>query len=136
MAQMGASSHNAGLACLQSGCHGGTAGPAPPFFLGGTVYQDYPGTKPAAGVEVRIVDPEGHATSVHAGPEGNFFIPAGAQNGVTFPAAIGARDANTTRPMITLIAGAGMGSCAQASCHVPGGGPTTNTGNYFPIHVP
>jgi hypothetical protein len=136
MAQMGSSSHNAGLACLQPSCHGGTAGSAPPFFLGGTVYQDYLGTKPAAGVEVRIVDSAGHSASAYAGPEGNFFIPSGAQNGMTFPAAIGARDANTSRPMVTVIAGAGMGSCGQASCHVPGGGPMTNSGNYFPIHVP
>jgi hypothetical protein len=135
-AQMGISSHNAGLACLQPSCHGGTAGAAPTFFLGGTAYQDYQGTKPAAGMEVRIVDSAGHAASAYSGPEGNFFIPSGAQNGVTFPAAIGARDARTSRPMITLITGAGMGSCGQASCHVPGGGPTTNTGNYFPVHVP
>jgi hypothetical protein len=136
VAQMGVSTHNAGLACVQPSCHGGSGGPAPPFFIGGTVYQDYQGTKPAVGVEVRVVDSAGHAASAHSGPEGNFFIPSGGANGVNFPAAIGARDANTSRPMITAITGSGMGSCGQANCHVPGGGPMTSTGNYYPIHVP
>jgi hypothetical protein len=135
-AQMGISTHNAGMACLQPSCHGGTAGTAPRFFLGGTAYLDYQGTKPAVGVEVRIVDSAGHAVSAYAGPEGNFFVSSGAENGVTFPAAIGARDANTSRPMITAITGIGMDSCAQTTCHVAGGGPMTGTGNYFPIHVP
>jgi hypothetical protein len=136
MARTGTSTHNAGLACLQPACHGGTGGSAPHFFLGGTAYQDYQSTKPAAGVEVRIVDSAGHAASAYTGPEGNFFVPSGAEQGVTFPAAIGARDANTSRPMIAPITASAMGSCGQATCHVPGGGPMTNTGNYFPIHVP
>jgi hypothetical protein len=131
--QAGGSSHNAGKSCLQSGCHG-SGGEAPNFLIGGTVYKDYAGTMPAPGVEVRIVDSAGHAASTYTGPEGNFYI-GGGGGGITFPANVGARDGTTVRPMVTTLT-SGMASCGQSTCHVPGGGPTTNTGNYYPIHVP
>jgi hypothetical protein len=105
------------------------------MLLGGTVYSDYKGTQPAPGVEVRIVDSAGHSATAHSGPEGNFYILSAGANGVTFPAVVAARDARTTRPMITMLA-ATMGSCGQTTCHVPGGGPMSNTGSYYPIHVP
>jgi hypothetical protein len=133
-ARMGQDSHNAGKACLQSGCHGSSE--APSFLLGGTVYADYEGTTPAAGVEVRIVDSAGHAVSTYSSPNGNFYVGSGSANGVTFPAIVGARNATTTRPMITTLSTASMGSCGQTKCHVPGGGPQSGTGNYYPIHVP
>jgi hypothetical protein len=131
--QTGGDSHNAGKSCLQSGCHA-SGGEGPSFLIGGTVYKDYAGTVPAPGVEVRIVDSAGNAASTYSGPEGNFSIGAGA-SGISFPANVGARDGTTVRPMVTTLT-SGMGSCGQSTCHVPGGGPTTNTGNYYPIHVP
>ena len=134
VATMGSSSHNAGMSCIQSGCHGAAAA-ALPLLVGGTVYQDYQGTTPAPGIEVRIVDAAGHATSSYPGPEGNFYIMAANANGVAFPAAIGARDATAARPMVTTLT-ASLGSCGQTQCHIRGGGPTTGTGNYYPIHVP
>jgi hypothetical protein len=130
--QTGQSSHNPGQSCMQGGCHGGEA---PSFLIGGTIYADYKGMTPAAGVEVRIVDSAGHAASTHTGPNGNFHIPSGSANGVTFPAIVGARSGTTTRPMITTLTSS-MGSCGQTHCHVPGGGPVSGTGNYYPIHVP
>jgi hypothetical protein len=132
--QMGPDAHNAGQPCMQSGCHGSSE--APGFLIGGTVYTDYKGTTPAVGVEVRIVDSQGRAASAYTGQSGNFFIHSVNANGVTFPAVVGARNATTTRPMITVLSAAGMGSCGQAKCHVPGGGPQSGTGNYYPIHVP
>jgi hypothetical protein len=54
---------------------------------------------------------------------------------VTFPAVVGARRGTASRPMITTLASS-MGSCGQTHCHVPGGGPLSGTGNYYPIHVP
>jgi hypothetical protein len=129
--QTGQSSHNPGQSCMQSGCHGGEA---PGFLIGGTVYTDYKGTTPAVGVEVRIVDSAGHAASAYSGPNGNFHIPSGT-NGVTFPAAVGARSGSISRPMITTLTSS-MGSCGQTHCHLPGGGPPSGTGNYYPIHVP
>jgi hypothetical protein len=136
-AQTGSLTHNAGKSCLQSGCHGPTTGAnlAPGLLLGGTVYSDYLGTKPAVGVELRIVDSAGSSATARSGPDGNFYILSTGANGVTFPAAVGVRDMTTTRPMITTLT-TQMGSCAQTTCHVPGGGPMTNTGNYYPIHVP
>jgi hypothetical protein len=134
----GGGAHNAGLSCMESGCHGsvgaGGGGEGPTFLIGGTVYSDYKGSSPAAGVEIRIVDSAGHAASTYSGSNGNFYI-GGNANGVTFPAIVGARDGSTSRPMITPL-NAMMGSCGQQSCHVPGGGPTTNTHDYYPIHVP
>jgi hypothetical protein len=131
--QTGPSSHNPGQSCIEAGCHGGSE--APGFLIGGTVYADYKGTTPAVGVEVRIVDSAGRATSAYTGSNGNFHIPSGSANGVTFPAAVGARNGTVSRPMITTLTSS-MGSCGQTHCHVPGGGPMTTTGNYYPIHVP
>jgi hypothetical protein len=133
--QTGKGSHNAGMSCIHAGCHGSTAGAsgAPGFLLGGTVYADYKGAVPAPGVEVRIVDSAGRSASAYSGPEGNFYILSASANGVTFPAVVGARDATTMRPMITTLT-ASMASCGQATCHVPGGGPMSHTGNYYPVH--
>jgi len=121
---------------MQSGCHATQGGrsDAPEFLIGGTVYQDYFGLQPAAGVEVRVVDGNGHAVSAYSGREGNFYVRSSATNGVTFPAVVGARNGTITRPMITTLFGPAMGSCAQSPCHVAGGSPAT--GSYYPIHVP
>jgi len=133
-AQTGSSSHNAGMSCTKAGCHGSIAA-ASSFLIGGTVYVDYKGTTPAPGLEVRIVDSAGHAASAYSGPEGNFYIMSANASAVTFPAVVGARGAQGTRPMITTLA-VNMGSCGQTPCHLPGGGPLSSTGNYYPIHVP
>jgi hypothetical protein len=124
--------HNPGKSCMQNGCHG--SGEAPAFLIGGTVYKDYAGTTPNPGVQIRVLDSSGNSASTTSDSNGNFYIRAG-QGGVAFPAIVGARDATTTRPMVTQLTG-NMGSCNQGGCHVPGGGPTTNTGDYYPIHVP
>jgi hypothetical protein len=140
--QVGSSAHNQGTACTKSGCHGPGGGETP-FVIGGTVYKDYKGTIPAPGVEIRIKDMAGHAASVYSGMNGNFYIHTGA-SGVTLPAVVAARDATTTRPMITVLTATGfgvgvgtMGACASAGCHITGGtdgGPVS--GAYYPIHVP
>jgi hypothetical protein len=135
--QMGPSTHNPGMSCIQTGCHSGatSSAGAPGFLLGGTVYADYQGQTPAVGIEVRVADTQGHAVSVYSGPAGTFYLATGSAAGVTFPAVVGARDATSTRDMITVLT-SGLGSCDQTACHVPGGGSTTNTGNYYPIHIP
>jgi hypothetical protein len=132
--QMGTDSHNAGHSCIEAACHGSVAA-AESFLIGGTVYADYKGTMPAAGVEVRVADSAGHTISTYSGPEGNFYITSASAGNVTFPAVVGARTANSTRPMITTLT-VSMGSCGQTPCHVPGGSPIGATGNYYPIHVP
>jgi hypothetical protein len=131
------SSHNAGMACLAAGCHAtsGGAGGAPNFVFGGTVYADYQGQTAAPGVEVRAVDAQGKSVSVFSGPEGNFYLLTSNANGLSFPIVVGARNATMTRPMITTLT-ASNGACGQTTCHVPGGGSSTSTGNYYPIHLP
>jgi hypothetical protein len=131
----GNDAHNPGQSCVGQGCHAGPGahGDGPAFLIGGTVYQDYYGKIPAAGVEVRVLDSAGHAASAYSGRNGNFYIGANNGNGVTFPAVVGARDGTTTRPMITTLTDT-MGSCGQSQCHVVGGSPTM--GAYYPIHVP
>jgi len=131
----GDQAHHPGESCLQSGCHRSSGSDPPGLFIGGTVYTDYAGNTPAAGIEVRVVDSTGNAVSVYSSKNGNFYLKASNAGSLTFPVVVGARDGTTTRPMITTLT-SDMGSCRQNGCHVPGGGPTTTTGNYYPIHVP
>jgi hypothetical protein len=130
----GDTAHNAGKSCMNKGCHptAGGGGEAPSFLIGGTVYEDYYGTTPAVGVEVRIVDSAGNAASAYSDRGGSFYIRSSGTN-VTFPAVVGARNGTITRPMITTLTST-MGSCAQSPCHVAGGSPPMGT--YYPIHVP
>jgi hypothetical protein len=133
---VGNSAHHPGESCSSSNCHG-PAGGETEFVVGGTVYKDYKGTTPAPGVEVRVVDAVGTAMSVYTGTNGNFYLNAGRRDGggaVTYPVTVGVRDGTTTRPMVTAITSAAMGSCASAGCHIVGGSPAS--GAYYPIHVP
>lgn len=137
----GDTSHNAGRACSQKGCHG-KGGEGPSFLIGGTVYSDYadavPGADggtaingtPAVGVEVRVIDTNGNAISTYSQSNGNFYISSSNAGSVALPAYVGVRNASSTRPMITELTGT-MGDCAQAGCHVG-----TSAGGYYPIHVP
>jgi len=122
-----ADTHNVGLSC--GPCHSTGCGSTPCFTLGGTVYRDYFGKQPAAGVEVRVVDLKGRSATVYSGPNGNFALYSDA--GVALPAMVGARDGTTTRPMVTTLA---VGMCATAGCHVVGSSP--DAGAYYAIHVP
>jgi hypothetical protein len=122
---------------MSAACHassGGTNG-APDFFLGGTVYTDYAGKTPAPGIEIRVTDAQGHATSVYSSPQGTFYVSAASGQGFAFPVVVGARDGTTVRPMVTPL-GNGLTSCGLQGCHVSGGGPPSGTGNYYPIHLP
>jgi len=122
--------HHIGASCGNGSCHApGACGAAPCFLIGGTAYDEYKGTTPAAGAEIRVLDMQGHAASCYVGPNGNFRILADA--GVTLPAIVGIRDGTTTRPMVTVL---GNGMCATSSCHSVGGSPAT--GAVYPVHVP
>jgi hypothetical protein len=125
-----ADTHHVGESCGNASCHApGACGAAPCFVIGGTAYAEYKGVTPAPGVEIRVVDMQGHAASCYSGPNGNFRLPIDA--GVTLPAIVGARDATTTRPMVTTLA---IGMCGTGGCHNPGGSPASGT--YYPVHVP
>jgi hypothetical protein len=124
----GGNSHNAGQACGNKGCHGG--GEGPPFLIGGTIYSDYAGMTPAVGIEIRVADMNGHAMSTYSDSGGNFYIKSSGAS-VVFPAVVGARDGNLSRPMITQLTGT-MGSCAQTSCHEHPANPNAQD----PVHFP
>jgi hypothetical protein len=124
--KQGTSAHNAGKACMPCHATGGSAGADRVFLIGGTVYNDYKGTTPAVGAEVRVLDTGGHAVSAYSDSTGNFFIYAKNANSVVFPAVVGVRDAATKRPMIAQLTAAAMGSCGQTSCH----------DSNDPMHVP
>jgi hypothetical protein len=129
-AEAGSGEHHAGESCSQSNCHG-PAGQETPFLIAGTVFKDYAGTIPYVGVEVRVQDANGKIMTTYSRQNGNFYIGGGA---LALPAIVAARDGTTTRPMVTQLTTAQMGSCASAGCHVVGGSPST--GAYYPIHVP
>ena len=118
--------HNEGQDCCKSGCHGGSNPDGPAFVIGGTVYADYAGKTPLAGVEIRVVDANGKATSTYSATGGNFYI-SGKSGSIAFPAVVGARNSSSTRPMITTLSSAAMGGCASGGCHGNG---------IDPIHVP
>ncbi len=92
-------------------CHNGF-GAAPAFDFAGTIYRSLRGTEPAAGAEIRIVQPNGMAVSVHADADGNFW------HFGTIPAArgslSGARSARASA--VGRLNGA---SCNTSSCHGP-----------------
>lgn len=104
-------------ACLD--CHkNGGAGMA--FAFGGTVFADDAGTKPAAGVEVRVRDTNGTFTSVYTDVHGNFFARTAT---ATFPAQTGARTAASTALMVDNASNGNCNAChngaGQSFIHVP-----------------
>jgi len=103
----------AGQACLR--CHR-AGGNATEFSAAGTVYQNATGTTPAASVEVRAVGADGNKYSAYTNADGNFFFPASTKF-VDVPAAVGARNASSTRLMVER---ATNGNCNN--CHSTAGG--------------
>ncbi len=105
-------------ACLDCHKNGGT-GIA--FAFGGTAFADDAGTKPAAGVEVRVRDDSSGAfTSVYTDVHGNFFSRTSA---AAFPARTGARSAASTALMVDTAANGNCNGChngaAVAFVHLP-----------------
>ena len=108
-----ASSHNAGQDCM-NGCHNHG------FTFAGTLTDG--NGKGVAGAEVRLVDANGKAISVHTSSNGNFH----SSTSFAAPARVGARNAAAKALMVTSLTAAN-GGCN--SCHANGG--TTP-----PIHLP
>ena len=107
------STHNAGQNCM-GGCHDHG------FTFAGTL-TDGAGNG-VAGAEVRLVDANGTAISVHTGSNGNFH----SSTAFVGPANVGARDATNKALMVTALVPAN-GGCN--GCHVTGG-------TMAPIHLP
>jgi hypothetical protein len=89
----------------------GGEGP-PQFSFGGTLYDGH--GNPVAGAEVRVVDHNGRAVSVHTGPEGNFH----GSGTLALPGHAGARNATSTEQMVSALTygGCNMCHCTSSSC--------------------
>lgn len=116
----------AGHSCVDE-CHSaGKPAATKPFVAGGTVYTDNTGTTPvAAGVEVRIRNPNGQAVSAYTDENGNFFIRQGDFD-IAQGAAPGIRDAVNGPMLMVSQLGPGTalgGACGNGpACHQKGGG--------------
>jgi hypothetical protein len=94
------------------------------------VYSDYDGTTPAVGVEIRVLDTQGHAMSTYSGTNGNFYISSNST--IVPPYVVGIRDATNARPMITSFDGKTVnGDCSKSGCHVG-----KSKGGYYVVHLP
>lgn len=122
VARTGPSAHNADQDCMR--CHQNGGGEAPQFSLGGTLRDPSGGA--VSGAEVRLVDANGNATSVHTASNGTFYMRG---SGFAAPAHVGVRDATSTQDMFSALQAANGGACS--SCHCSGGSCTVP-----PIHLP
>lgn len=114
----------AGRNCFD--CHGA---PSPSsgilFTFAGRAFADANGATPAADVEVRVVDKNGVAVSVHSDASGYFWKRAATD--LALPAIVGARTATTTR----LMSGALNDPAKRGGCSACHNGTTTTY-----VHVP
>lgn len=100
-----------GKDCFTSNCHGGSF-PEKPLLFGGTIYTDSTGTTPAVGVEVRVIDANGTATSVYSDKQGNFYKLSGAT--LALPGHAGVRTAANSLAMVNDVTDR---SCNKSGCH-------------------
>jgi hypothetical protein len=125
---IGLTTHNADQDCLS--CHTGGGNQVPTFEFGGTLYDG--SGNPASGVEVRLVDANGKATSVYSGPSGTFYKEG---SGFAGPAHIGVRNATSQQEMLIALQSGSQppastgGACG--ACHCTGSGCTIAR-----IHLP
>lgn len=108
-----AAGNPAGQACTT--CHDGAKkGGAPAFAFAGTVYEDKAATKPAARVEVRVLNADGKGLSTYTDANGNFFFRQ-TEGTLKPPAIAGVRTATVASSMANKI---NDGNCNQ--CHGAG----------------
>jgi hypothetical protein len=108
----GGGNTNAGMACINAGCHLAGGG-GPTFTFAGTVYSDTGGTTAKPGVTIKV---EFGATTVSAISDtaGNFY----SMQAITLPAKTLATACPTVAPMVGQIVQGG-GNCNN--CHRIGG---------------
>jgi hypothetical protein len=113
--------HNAGMTCLQAGCHlpGQAGAGAPEYSYGGTLYKDAQGTMPYGGATIEIVV-GGQTHKAVTTDDGNFSLTQ-----ILAPAPTGAATGKTTvsacpssTPMSDALTDGG-GNCNN--CHHTGG---------------
>ena len=105
--------HNAGLSCIEAGCHAAGQGGGPDWTIAGTVYDASVGGQPVAGATIRIIDGAGKEIELISAQNGNFYT----LEAVTYPLQGPVASAcPTTRQMPDPVQ-AGGGGCNQAGCH-------------------
>ncbi len=100
--------HNAGMACMASGCHRG--GTAPTFTAAGTLYLGRDGNEVVGGATIVIVDGDGVEEKVVTASNGNFWTSAP----LATPLLIRASQCPMDTPMISLSQ---SGDCNIGGCH-------------------
>lgn len=104
---------NAGVDCMQSGCHS-AGGTGTLFTAAGTIYKaDLVTPNPGAVVRIRS---GGQELTAVADQAGNFRF----AQPITFPAETDVTACPNQVPMVTPL-GNGDGACSRAGCHVAGG---------------
>ena len=109
---------NAGLACMQAGCH--NPGGNQPFTFAGTLYTTAAGTTPKTGATIRVA---GTLIAV-SDDAGNFRGTAT----ITFPASANATSCPSNTSMVSQLV-AGGGNCNN--CHKIGAGAQAS-----PLNIP
>lgn len=104
--------HNAGVSCIESGCHDG-AGEPPLWTLAGTLYVDKEGTTPLAGGTLVFTDANDAEFKLKTAANGNFFT----NDVIAFPIQVKASVCPNSLSMVQGI-DAAMASCNKAGCHV------------------
>lgn len=114
--------HNAGMTCLQGGCHltGNTGANAPAYAVAGTLYRDPQGTNAYAGATITVTVGGTKHTAVTAS-DGNFYITSALMQQPPTNAMTGTTNASacpSTNAMSGLLVDNG-GNCNN--CHRTGG---------------
>lgn len=105
-------SHNAGMNCLNTGCH---AGGEHHFFVGGTIYSNSSGTVARVGAQVTVIGANKQRTVLTSDRLGNFYSKTSVQAPLTMSVSYLGRD-------VKMPANALHGGCNDNSCHVVGKG--------------
>jgi hypothetical protein len=107
---------NAGQDCMT--CHDGKTSGVPRFVIAGTVYTGATSGTGARNVQVRMVDATGQEiASIGTDDSGNFWLKAGALTELPAGAAVGVRNALSTKLMARKIDSTAAGSCNRFGCH-------------------
>lgn len=100
--------HNPGQACLTSGCHRNSGGPA--FTIAGTLYTDRSGNATVGGATIVVVDGNGVTAKLVTATNGNFWT----SEPLATPYYLRASQCPSDIAMVSLPQ---SGDCNSASCH-------------------
>lgn len=103
--------HNAGLTCIQAGCHA-PGGEGPTYTAAGTAYKGAGTATPYVGGTVHLIDANGNDIALVTQANGNFYT----SQALAFPLTTSISSCPYTLGMSAQVQ-TGQGSCNQAGCH-------------------